>query len=937
MGSLVTHGSAIRLMHDKSRYRSHSFDVFGRRRRWRGDLGLAAFGLLLISLLLLVRPSHGAVMSIDLGSEWMKVAVVNLKPGQAPISIALNEMSKRKSPALVAFSNGERLLGEEAAGIMVRYPERVYARARDMVGKPFEYVKEMLAASYLPYDIIPDERGHANIRAHDKQTIFTTEELLAMTLGYGRELAESHAKSTITDAVITVPAYFGQVERKGVMDAAQIAGITVLALANEHSGAALQYGIDKDFSNETRNVIFYDMGANSLYAALVQFSSYQGKDRGKTSTVNQFQVTGMRWDASLGGQTMEARLVEHFAQEFNQQVGGRFDVRKFPKAMAKLKKQVKRTKEILSANTEAPLSVEALHDDRDFRSSITRQKFEELCGDLWDRVLVPVKDVLAEALLTVEDLHAVELIGGATRVPKVQAVLSDFLGKKALDRHLDADEAIGLGSALHAANLSDRVKLNRKFGMVDAAPYTIILKLDGAGLNTQEDVDGEQILIPRLKRVPSKVFRTFKSLKEDFKVSLQYHASLLPPGVTNPEFAAFQIIGVTDAAKKYESYNLSAPIKTNLHFSLSQSGVLNLDKAETVVEVTEWYEVPIKNTTSNETTADTKNKATEEGSGIEEKGPENEVSNEESKSSDSAESSTVDGSSGDESAATEPLAKRKLRKRTIRIPLKIKDLTKGITQPLSSKTLLDAVARLKKLELKNAEKRKTAEAKNSLEAYIYATKDKLDSVENIETVSTEKQRDALREELSEGEDWLYMDGENASAEEFQKKLAALQKSGEEIFSRLTELEARPVAVQAARTYLASVDETLVGWEKSKPWIPKESIDKLKGEMKAIRQWVDDMEAKQRKLKGYEKPAFTSEEVYKEVGSVQKLVTSISKLPKPKSPKVEKSPEDTKTEDIKIEIPSEDPTAEDTNEDISSESEKGGTTETVDSDIAHDEL
>jgi len=159
----------------------------------------------------------------------------------------------------------------------------------------------------------------------------------------------------------------GQAERRGLLAAAQLAGINVLSLINEHSGAALQYGIDKDFSNETRHVIFYDMGATSTYAALVYFSSYKGKEYGKSVSVNQFQVKDVRWNPELGGQHMELRLVEYFADQFNAQVGGGIDVRKFPKAMAKLKKQVKRTKEILSANTAAPISVESLHDDVDFR------------------------------------------------------------------------------------------------------------------------------------------------------------------------------------------------------------------------------------------------------------------------------------------------------------------------------------------------------------------------------------------------------------------------------------------------------------------------------------------------------------------------------------------------------------------------------------------
>ncbi|XP_034695723.1 heat shock 70 kDa protein 17-like [Vitis riparia] len=190
---------------------------------------------------------------------------------------------------------------------------------------------------------------------------------------------------------------------------AQLAGVNVLALINEHLGVALQYGIDKDFSNGSRH------------------------EYGKTVSVNQFQVKDVIWDPELGGQNMEIRLVEYFADEFNKQVGNGVDVRKFPKAMAKLKKQVKRTKEILSANSVAPISVESLYDDRDFRSIITREKFEELCEDLWERFLIPVKEVLESSGLKVDELYAVELIGGATRVPKLQAKLQEFLGRKDLD------------------------------------------------------------------------------------------------------------------------------------------------------------------------------------------------------------------------------------------------------------------------------------------------------------------------------------------------------------------------------------------------------------------------------------------------------------------------------------------------------------------------
>jgi len=318
------------------------------------------------------------------------------------------------------------------------------------------------------------------------------------------------------------------------------------------------------------------MGSNSAYAALVYFSAYTTKEYRKSVSVNQFQVKDVRWTANLGGQTMEMCLVEHFADEFNRQVGNGIDVRKFSKAMAKLKKQIKRTKEILSANTEAPLSVKSIYEDRDFRSTITRQNFEELCGDLFEEALLPVKEFLKHSGLKVEDLYAVELIGGATRMPKLQAMLQEFLGRKDLDKHLDADEAVVLGSALHAANLSDGIKLTRKLGMIDGATYGIILELNSPDLDNEEG--NQQVLIQRMKKLPSKAFKSVKYSK-DFEVSLLYDPSdILPPGVSSGKIATYHVSGLTDTYTKYVTRNLSAPIKTNLHFFLSRSGLVSFDR-----------------------------------------------------------------------------------------------------------------------------------------------------------------------------------------------------------------------------------------------------------------------------------------------------------------------------------------------------------------------
>ncbi|KAJ8532039.1 hypothetical protein K7X08_011962 [Anisodus acutangulus] len=829
---------------------------------------LLRLGLLVSMLLMNPILSESAVWSIDLGSEWFKIAVVNLKPGQPPISIAINEMSKRKTPSLVAFHSGSRLIGEEASGIAARYPHKVYSHLRDLISKPYPHVSKTLALRYLNYDISPEESRNVAVFKTDNAD-FTAEELVAMLLKYAVGLAGS-----VKDAVVTVPPYMGVAERKGLLVSAELAGINVLALVNEHSGAALQYGIDKDFSNGSRHVIFYDMGAGSTYAALVYYSAYNTKEFGKTVSANQFQVKDVRWDAELGGEHMELRLVEHFADEFNKQVGNGVDIRKSPKAMAKLKKQVKRTKEILSANTAAPISVESIYDDRDFRSSITREKFEELCDGLWEKALVPLKEVLTHSGLKIEDIYAVELIGGATRVPKLQAKLQEFLGRKELDRHLDSDEAIALGASLHAANISDGIKLNRKLGMIDGSPYGYVIEVDGPYLPKDEST---KQIIPRMKKLPSKIFRSIVHNK-DFEVSLAYESDVfLPPGTPSRTFAQYAVSGLADASEKYASRNLSAPVKANLHFSLSRSGIFSLDRADAVIEITEWVEVPRKNLTVDNSTFASANTSTVSG-------PSSTEESDEKLNTDGGNSNISDPGANDSSTIS-PGTEKKLKKRTFRVPLKIDDKTAGPGASLSKESFSEAKSKLEALDKKDEERRRTAELKNSLEGYIYDTRDKLES-EDFAKISTSQERQSFIEKLDEVQEWLYTDGEDASAAQFQEHLDKLKAIGDPIFFRRNELTARPAASDHARKYLNEVQQIVRGWETNKSWLPKGKIDEVLNEAEKVKNWLNQKEAEQKNTPGYEKSAFTSEEVYVKVFDLQDKVNKVNKIPKPK-PKIEK--------------------------------------------------
>ncbi|GLT65161.1 hypothetical protein SLA2020_376090 [Shorea laevis] len=692
-------------------------------------------------LFLLSIQSQAAVSSIDLGSDWLKVAVVNLKLGQSRISIAINEISKRKSPALVAFQSGTQLLGEEAAGIVTHYPDKVYSQLR---------------GTWL--------ENHINMS---------------------------------------------------------------------------RYGIDKDFSNESGHVIFYNMGSSSKYAALVYYSAYNAKEFGKTVSVNQFQVKYVRWDSELGGQNMELRLVQYFADEFNKQLGNGVDVKKSPKAMAKLKKQVKRTKEILSANT---IFIESFYDDRDF-STIT-----------------------------------LELIGGATRVPKLQVKLQEFLGRKELDKHLDADEAIVLGAALHAAYLSDGIKLNHKLGMTDGSSYGFIIELDGPDLSKNDS--NKQLLVPRKKN--SQMFRTIIHNK-DFGVSLAYESDdLLPPGLLYPVFAQYVVSGLAEASEKYSSHNLSAPIKTNLHFSLSRSGIISLDRADAVIEISEWVEVPRKNTSVENATTASSNISAEVGA---EKASEE---NKEGLNSDSVVSSASNTNTNTNTTAEEPSTvdlgtEKRLTKKTFRVSLKIVEKTAGPGMSLLKESLVEAKGKLEALDKKDAERRKTAEFKNNLESYIYPTKEKLGS-EEFEKISSVDEHQSFMEKLDEVQEWLYTNGEEATAKEFQERLDSLTAIGDPVafWSELTE---RPTAVEYSQRYLGQLQQVIQGWEENRPWLPKERVDELLGNEDKFKTWLKEKETEQTKTSAFSTPAFTSEEVYRKLLDLQTKVDSINKIPKPK-PKIE---------------------------------------------------
>ncbi|WIA37837.1 hypothetical protein OEZ86_014693 [Tetradesmus obliquus] len=855
-------------------------------------------------------------------------------------------MSRRKSPALVGIVEEERVLGEEASSLGIRYPNLIFSQLRNLLGRSAgdAEVQRLVQQNLLPYTVVDHpERGTAALQVNET-TSYLVEELVAGIFQYAKQITDAQAGESVVDTVVVVPAWFGVAQRQAVIDAASLAGLNVLGLVNGHAAAALQFGIERDFAKKEQTVILYDIGSGSTEAALVKYSVY-GKPGSSKGVTNQFEVLDVEWDHSLGSNSLDLLLAEHFAKEFMDKGGG--DVRKSPKAMAKLRKQVRRTKEVLSANSAAPISVEELHEGKDFQSSIKREEFEAMAGDYWKRVAAPLTKLLARNKLAAKDVDAVELLGGGSRVPKLQAELSAALGGRHLDRHLDADEALVLGAGLFAANLSSSFRL-RKFGMTDIAAFGVSfeshdLHLPPAAAAPAKDaaasskaskkskakgkkgaaaVEEEAVeplassksghvlknLLPAGKKLPIKRAIKYTNLTIDgFSFELRYNASTvhgLPPGVESPELAKYTVAGIQDAIKRYNQSGV-----TTLRFEADYSSLLHFSSAECVVELEviedKVIEVPVP---ANETeraaanatddaAGDKDKDAASKDAGADSKGDKDAGKDETAKADDEQQAEKKEGDAaagGDAANATEaaaPANKTVFIKKTIQVPRrKVFHVTLNVTgdgprhAPLSGEPLKQAQAHLAAWVAAETVKAATAKAKNDLEAYIIVTREKLETQEALQQVTTEEARVMFIEQLTEAEDWLYGDGEAEAADAFSTRLAGLKAVGEPIARRAAELELRPQVLSAVKEQSEAAEKLIASWADTKPWINENDTKAAADKLEEFTQWLQQQVEAQDKKEPTEEPAFIAMDVVTKWEGVQKALHKTDSKRKPKPPK-----------------------------------------------------
>lgn len=623
----------------------------------------------------------------------------------------------------------------------------------------------------------------------------------------------------------------------------------------------------------------------------------RSQEFGKTKAISQFVVRDVAYDASLGAEALESILADHFALEFNEKVlKQKGDVRATPKSMAKLRKQCKKTKEVLSANSESYFSVEELYQEHDFKSTVSRETFEGLLEErmsISDRVKQPVMDLLARNRLTPKDLDFFELVGGGSRIPIVQRALQEVLGDKPLDRHLDADEATVLGAGLIAANMSTSFRL-RQFGMADGVPFGIkMVRGDLEGPNATVTVLPRMKHLPQARKVTLSIPNAETGPADTLDFTLAYDDTVdLPPAVEDATIGRFQLSGLADVFRRYNTTG-----KVALHLLFDNGGMVTPTRAEATIEATEMVEVEEKVPLDPEELEALRKQqaeaaATEAASAAAAEAAADgneEVAEGEFVPEAPAEAPTANATAAAPPNVTETFKVVKVlkpKKRIYRVNLPIGG-PGYVLKGMSADRFTAARANLARLQEAERVKADNARAKNDLEAFVISALDALQEDADYIAASTEKDRQALLKDMTDAEEWLYGDGEHATAEESRKKLASIKAPFEKIATRVREARERPGAVAEARRAIDAVIAGAKAWSESKPWIGMSESDKLEKEANGIVSWLEKQEKAQAKKKPTEDPAWLVSELTGKVRMLEFKFKAADLIKKPKEKKEEK--------------------------------------------------